>query len=149
MLGARALRKKIIQPRIGRVDYGAYRKTRLKKMTLLMLVFNLVALALGALSFFNFAYLPGWVHVARFSTIILVGFSLAGYMLEFPRLYIYGILTALAPPVGEFLYTTYGATHHGFPITFGITSGLMILTGLVILLRLLRKYPEIIQEGLE
>ena len=148
-LGIRVVRKKIIQPRIGMVKYGTYRKTRLKKMTLVMLVFNLLALTLGAMSFFNFADLPGWIHSVRLSILVLVGFSLAGYMLEFPRLYIYGVLTALAPLVGEFLYTTYGATHHGFPITFGFTSGLIILIGLVILLRLLREYPETIQEGLE
>ena len=148
-LGIRVVRKKIIQPRIGMVKYGAYRKTRLKKMTLVMLVFNLLALTLGAMSFFNFADLPGWIHSVRLSILVLVGFSLAGYMLEFPRLYIYGVLTALAPLVGEFLYTTYGATHHGFPITFGFTSGLIILIGLVILLRLVREYPETIQEGLE
>jgi len=148
-LGIREIRKKIIQPRVGVVEYGKYRKTRQKKLNLVILVFNLLVLVLGVLSFFNFADLPGWVHSIRLSAIILVGFSLAGYMLEFPRLYLYGILIALAPLVGEFLYITFHVPHHGFPITFGITSLFIILNGLGIFLRLLKAHPVISQEGLE
>lgn len=148
-LGVREIRKKIIQPRVGIVEYGKYRKTRQKKLNLTILVFNLLVLALGVASFFNFADLPGWVHPIRFSAVILVGFSLAGYMLEFPRLYFYGILIALAPLIGEFLYTTFHASHHGFPITFGIASLLIILYGLGTFLRLLKEHPVVSQEGLE
>ena len=78
-----------------------------------------------------------------------MGFSLAGYMLEFPHLYLYGILIALAPLFGEFLYFTYHVPHHGFPITFGITSALIILNGLGIFFRLLKEHPDISPEGLE
>jgi len=148
-LGVREIRKKIIQPRVGVVEYGKYRKTRQKKLNLIILVFNLLVLALGVASFFNFANLPGWVHPIRFSAVILVGFSLAGYMLEFPRLYFYGILIALAPLIGEFLYTTFHFSHHGFPITFGVASLLIILYGLGTFLRLLKEHPVVSQEGLE
>ena len=43
--------------------------------------------------------------------------------------------------VGEWLYTNRGASHHGFPITFGITAGIIILTGLATLVRLVLKHP--------
>ena len=148
-LGVREIRKKIVQPRVGVVEYGTYRKTRQKKLNLVILVFNLLVLALGVASFFNFADLPGWVHPIRFSAVILVGFSLAGYMLEFPHLYLYGILIALAPLFGEFLYVTYLVPHHGFPITFGFTSLFIILYGLGTFLRLLKEHPVVSQEGLE
>ena len=148
-LGVREIRKKIIHPRIGVVEYGKYRKTRQKKLNIVILVFNLLVLVLGVLSFFNFADLPAWIHPVRFSAVILIGFSLAGYMLEFPHLYLYGILIALAPLFGEFLYITFHVPHHGFPITFGITSVLIILNGLGIFLRLLKAHPVISQEGLE
>lgn len=148
-LGMREIRKIIIQPRVGVVEYGKYRKTRQKKLNLIILVFNLLVLVLGVLSFFNFADLPGWVHSIRLSAIILVSFSLAGYMLEFPRLYLYGILIALTPLFGELLYFTFHVPHHGFPITFGITSLLIILNGLSIFLRLLREYPATTHERLE
>ncbi|NOQ40411.1 MAG: hypothetical protein GQ562_08845 [Anaerolineales bacterium] len=148
-LGVKEIRKKIIQPRVGVVEIGKFRKTRQKKLLFVILVFNLLALILGVLSFFNFADLPGWIHPVRFSAVILMGFSLAGYMLEFPHLYLYGILIALAPLFGEFLYFTYHVPHHGFPITFGITSALIILNGLGIFLRLLKAHPDISPEGLE
>jgi len=38
------------------------------------------------------------------------------------------------------------ATHHGFPITFGTSAGIMILVGLVIFVRLLRDNPIPIEE---
>jgi len=147
--GLRIFRKKIIQPRVGVVEYGKHRKTRLKKITLVIMVINVLALILGVVSFFYFSTLPGWFYSTQLSIIILVGFSLAGYMLEFPRLYLYGILAASAPTIGELLYTRLGVPHHGFPVTFGVAGGLMILCGLIILLRLLKKYPSSSGEGLE
>jgi len=65
-LGVREIRKKFIQPRVGIVEFGKYRKTRQKKLNLVILVFNLLVLAIGVASFFNFADLPGWVHPIRF-----------------------------------------------------------------------------------
>ena len=110
-------------------------------MNIVILVINIAALGLGILSFFQFARLPGWTISLRFSIILLVGFSLAGYMLEFPRLFIYGILIAAAPPIGEYLYQNLGYSHHGFPATFGFLALLLILTGTAIIIRILRKNP--------
>jgi len=53
----------------------------------------------------------------------------------------YGLLVFLSPLVGEWLSVNANAAHHGFPITFGITTSIMILIGTVILLRLLRDNP--------
>lgn len=147
--GVQEIRKKIIQPGVGVVEYGNYRKTRLKKLNLVILVLNLLSLILGVLPFFNLFDLPAWVHSARLSIVIMMGFNLAGYMLEFPRLYLYGILIALTPLFGELLYFTFHVPHHGFLITFGITSLLIILNGLSIFLRLLREYPATTHERLE
>jgi hypothetical protein len=47
----------------------------------------------------------------------------------------------VAPLVGEWLYQNYGAQHHGYPIVFGICSGVIILTGLVIFARFLKDNP--------
>lgn len=43
--------------------------------------------------------------------------------------------------IGEWLWTQGYATHHGFPITFGISAGIMILVGLAVFVRLLRDNP--------
>lgn len=140
--GFRAYRKRVVQPRIGKIQHGTYRKKRLKRLNIIILVFNLIALLLGILSFIQFKEVSGWIVSARFSIIILLGFSLAGYMLDFPRIYLYGILISTAPVVGEYLYQYHGFSHHGFPVTFGFLSFVLIVTGLFILIRLLKKYPS-------
>jgi hypothetical protein len=148
IFGLRAYRKKVVQPRVGRIQYGTFRKKRLRRLNRIILVFNLIALILGLLSFIQFTELSGWIISARFSIILLIGFSLAGYMLEIPRIYLYGILISAAPMVGEYLYQNLGFSHHGFPITFGFLSAVLVLTGLVILVSLLKKYPAQNQEHL-
>lgn len=137
----RAYRKKVIWPRVGTMIYGNYRKKKMMRLNIIMLVFNMLALILGLFSFFNFSALSGWAPSAGFSMIMLIGFSTAGYMLDMPRLYLYAILIAAAPVIGEYLYRNFGASHHGFPITFGSLSAALVTTGLIILIRLLDKYP--------
>ena len=142
----RVVRKKIIQPRVGIMKYGPYRKTRLKRTNLLMLIFNTAALILGFVSFLNFSSLPSWIIPARFSIIHLIGFSLAAYMLEYPRLFLYGIISSLAVPVGEFLYTNFQVPHHGLPLTFGVISGALFLMASITIWRIIKIKPMTAQE---
>ena len=139
--GFRAFRKKVVHPRVGKIQYGTYRKKRMTRLNIIILVFNLIALLLGVLTFIQFKEVSGWIVSARFSIIILLGFSLAGYMLDFPRIYLYGILISAATVVGDYLYQIQGFSHHGFPVTFGFLSAVLVATGLIILIRLLKKYP--------
>jgi hypothetical protein len=140
-LGIWLIRKHVVTPRVGKVKFGSWRKARLVKFNIVMFVMLFLSLVLGILSFLNFETIPGMMIAARFSLIFLLGFSVAAYFLEFSRLYIYGVLTALSPLVGEWLYVNLRAPHHGFPITFGITAILAILTGAVLFLRLLQEHP--------
>jgi hypothetical protein len=89
-----------------------------------------VALGLGILSAVRFDSVPGWMHTARFCLIMLIGFSVAAYFLDFKRLYLYAVLIALSPVAGEWLWVHRHVPHHGFPVTFGITSMVIILIGL-------------------
>jgi hypothetical protein len=107
-----------------------------------MLIAGIAALILGILSALSFSAVPGWMHTARFSLIILIGFCVAAYFLDLAGLYLYGVLIALAPLIGDVLYVYLGVPHHGYPITFGLTAGFLILVGLVKLVRLLRTYPR-------
>lgn len=135
------LRKYVVIPRIGVVSFGRARKKRLIKFNIVMLVVLSVGLILGIVSFRE-STTQGWVHNLRFIAIVLVCSGIAAYFLGFVRLYIYGILVALSIPVGEWLYLNAGVPHHGFPVTFGITAGIMIITGVILLSRLLRKNPR-------
>ena len=135
----RTIRTKLINPRIGEIEFSPSRKKKMLRANYVMLAVNLIALVLGILSFIQFNHLPGWVHTARFSLVILIGFSLAGYLLDFSRAYLYGLMLAAAPLTGEYLYQNFGASHHGFPITFGFVAGILFLIGLIKMISLLMK----------
>ena len=135
------LRKFVVLPRVGQVQFGQARKARLGKLTFVMLGINVVALILGILAAIFFSRVPGQLISLTFGLLLLAGFSLAAYSLDFNRLYVYGLFAGFAPPLGEWLYNSRLASHHGFPITFGAIAAGMILVGLILFLRLLRTYP--------
>ena len=137
-LGLRIIRKSQLKPRIGQVEFGSYRVKRLKNLNLIILVFNLAAFALGLLAFFNVFNVPGGLPL---SILLLIGFSLGGYMVESPRFYLYGIFSAITPLVGEYLYNNHGFSHHGFPVVFGILAGGMILYGVFRMITIIRDFP--------
>ncbi|HEY44615.1 MAG TPA: hypothetical protein G4O11_11600 [Anaerolineae bacterium] len=135
------VKKHVITPRVGIVKFGQWRVTRMMRFNAGMVLALTVFLLLGILSLVQFGSIPGWIHTARFSLIFLITFCAAAYFLDFTRLYIYGVIIALSPLIGEVLYVYLKASHHGFPITFGITAGLIILTGLVLFIRFLQDNP--------
>ena len=135
------MRRNVLTPRVGRVKFGTYRKTRLIRFNVIMVVLLTLSLGLGILSFVRFDAVPGWVHSARFSLVFLISFSLAGLFLDFPRLFLYGVLVAIAPLIGELLYQYLKVSHHGYPVTFGFISTLMILIGVTRFIRLIHTHP--------
>ncbi len=134
------LRKYVVKPRLGTVKFGPARTRRLMHFSLVMLVVNILALALGIVAALN-PTLVGSMAPIALGVMILAGLSLMAYFLDYPILYVYGVLLALAPPVGEWLWRNKLVAHHGFPVTFGILAALMILIGLVKFVALLRRYP--------
>jgi len=139
-LGIRLIQKYVIIPRIGQVKFGALRVTRLKKFTLIMFIINFLALGLGVIAAFSFKQ-AGIKYPIILGITLLLGFSLAAYFLDMNRLYLYGMLTVPGPLVGEWLWQSGLASHHGYPVVFGFVSGVMIITGLVLLVLLLKRNP--------
>jgi hypothetical protein len=137
----RLVRKKVVEPRIGIVRFGPTRVSKLKRFSLIMLVFNFIVLGLGIWAAFSIERTSGQAIPYMFSLIMLAGFSLAAFFLEFNRLYLYGLLVGLAPVVGEWLWNNANASHHGWPITFGVVSGIMILVGCALFIHMLRSNP--------
>jgi hypothetical protein len=135
------IRKYVVSPRIGVVKFGPARKAKLAKLSIVMLVVNVVALILGFVAAMRFESVPGQMILTIFGLLLLIGFSMAAYFLDFNRLYVYGLLVGLSPLVGEWLYSHGKAAHHGVPVTFGVSAGIMILAGLVVFVHLLRNNP--------
>lgn len=135
------LKRNVVRPRLGIVKFGPARTGRMMRFTLGMLVINVIALILGTIFALRPGVITGITPTHILGIVLLIGFSAAGYFLDFPRLYLYGLLIFIGTPIGEWLYTNYKATHHGFPIVFGSISALMILTGLALFVRFLNTNP--------
>jgi hypothetical protein len=135
------VRKYVVDPRVGAMKPGPARRVKLARFTVVMLVANAVALLVGVAFALNYRSVPGQVIGIVFGMLLLGGFSVAGYFLGIGRLYAYGLLVGLCPPVGEWLWSRGLAAHHGFPITFGTAAGVIILVGVGIFIRLLLQNP--------
>ena len=140
-------RKYVVSPRIGQATFGVMRKKKLRTFTLIMLILNILMFVAGLVVALVVDLQDrvqiGWLISLALGLFVLMGFSLAGYLLDTPRFYLYGLMLLIAPPVGEWLYQQHGFTHHGYPVVFGFSAGVMMLTGLVLFLRLLKNNPRI------
>jgi hypothetical protein len=139
------IRRRVVTPRIGSVKWGEMRKKKLRTWTTILLVINVIFLFLGVVSFFR-PIASGYTVSIGFSVTVLILFTAAGYMLDFGFLYVYGILIALAIPVGEWLYQNAGFSHHGFPVVFGTFSGIMFVRGLYKIITLVKETPLQVEE---
>lgn len=135
------LRKNVVALRLGTVTFSQKRQQKIKKTTRTMLFVNVLVLTIGLITALSTGDLASRWPLIIVSGLILLGFSLAAYMLDYPRLYFYGILLFVAPLLGEWLSTNYGISHHGFPLVFGVASGLILLIGLIQFLRMLTIKP--------
>ena len=140
----RWVRKHLVIPRIGVMKGGAIRRRKLSIFSLVMLAINVIFFVLASV----FALTPvgtGWSSALRFGgmfgVMLLISFSITGYFLDLPRLYLYGLMLALAMPVGEWLYRMFGVPHHGFPVVFGFSAAILFLVGVVRFVILLNDNP--------
>jgi len=137
-------KRRITVPRIGRVRFGPKRKRRLSKVRVVLAVSVLVGAALfvagpvltGKLSrsmTFEFILPAGWVVNC------LVVFSLMAYFLDFSRLYLIGVLYALAVPL-DVVQRELSSIDLTF-VAFGFPAAVILLMGAVVFVRFLRKCP--------
>jgi hypothetical protein len=144
-------RKYMVAPRIGTVSFARPRREKIARFTMLMLIVNSLAAVLGIIVVVLINQRAGTEAVRPLGLVIqfilglflLVGFSLSAYLLEYARLYFYGLLLFAAPFGGEWLSVNYGAAHHGYPITFGIAAAVIVVVGVLTFLRLLRDNPPL------
>jgi hypothetical protein len=133
----RVVQVRVIQPRIGTVEFARPRRQRLAALSVIMLVVNVIALIVGVVASTRAPVVDGRVVSLGMSLAILVAFSLSAYLLEIPRVFFYGLLLAIAPPVGEVLFSRGYASHHGFPVVFGACATVILVSGIVRFIRFL------------
>lgn len=136
----RWLRVHVVNPRIGTVKYGPIRRKKITAFVIVMLILNILFLLLGLVAF-TIPSESGWRFILPFGAMVMMLFSLGGYFLDLKRLYVYGLMLALAAPAGEWLYQTYKVPHHGYPVTYGLSALIIFLVGLVKFITLVRNNP--------
>jgi len=143
----RVVRHRIIAPRVGTVRFGADRQQRLRRLGIVMVVVNVIAAGLGVVAFIGVQL--DWIDLGNGSIgyplllgiTILIGFSVAAAVTGIPRYYLYGLLLAVAPLVGEWLWRQGHATHHGYPVVFGAAAAIIFITGMVRFTAIVRSHP--------
>jgi hypothetical protein len=132
-------KRKITIPRMGHVKFGPKRQKRKKELVLflsLIVIINLIIFLLSTFDIIEF----GWLPVLNILMIALP-ISIVAYLLDFRRLYAYGLL------IGVSIYASIELEWLlGFPLTpiifFGIAGLVMIICGIYFLINFLRKYPS-------
>jgi hypothetical protein len=135
----------ITVPRIGTVVFGPRGRARLTKAQILLAiscVSGLAAFLLIASTVANAsARQPVMDYIVPiFWTVnMLVLFSLAAYFLNYRRLYIIGFLYAIAVPADKIMRQL---LHIELSVVaFGVPAMIILIIGVVVLVRFLRKYP--------
>lgn len=82
------IRKHVVIPRVGTVNFGPVRQTKLMRFTVVMLVMNVIAFVLGLIAAISYGRVPGQAYGIFLGMTLLLGFSLAAYFLDFSRLYL-------------------------------------------------------------
>lgn len=136
------LKRSVVAPRLGAVKLITKRRKKISVALGILNVFLLLGILVGAF-FVRLAELDiDWLAPLTFMLILLVGFSVAAWIFRQYRFYLYGALCTLSFTGGELLYRFAGANHHGLPITFGISSFLVVFTGILLFVNFIRKYPK-------
>ncbi|MCJ7813778.1 hypothetical protein MUP95_10740, partial [bacterium] len=135
---------KITVPRIGFMKASKPRRKKVSSLVWLLLFLFVI----GILSGMFYLYISKridqikWFFPALFCFIFFLSFSAASFLLNVYRFLIYGIIIAVLIPVGEILFSKGYLSHHGYPVIFGITTTIIIFTGIGKLVTFIKKYPK-------
>lgn len=135
------LKRRITLPRTGLVLLLKKKQTKLSLILLLVNVLLFVILA-GSYAF----QIPIWEVFGSYQLsvplglIFLIMFTVSGALLKAPRFYLYGILVMVTFVLFEHLYNLGVVKEHGIPAAGFISGGLIVGSGLLILVGFIRKY---------
>ena len=130
------------------IKFANKRKTKMVKLSFFFSILLIIGLFTGQL-FLSFSQneFVKWTAPAFLILLMLSSFSVTGYLLNISRLFIYGIMITFLGTIGEILFWRSIVTHHGYPLVFGIPCGTMIITGIILLIHFVKKYPLEVADG--
>ena len=146
VIGMAALwaRKRITYPRMGYVRFSPQREARTKRSRIAAGIAVLATMLLGVILFALVATngLPQWLDawladyfLVAFAVMVGAIIAVGAFMVGVARFYAYAVLVFAAFVAAQFFDTS-----AGLPVT--ITAGVIVLCGLAVLTRFLRKYPR-------
>ena len=138
-------RRRIVVPRLGQVKFLSERQTKTKRSILIAMVTLTFTMLLGVVFFVLFSTnsMPRWLDIwmgdyffTAFGSVLAILVAAAAYVVGVWRYYIYAALTFVAYVIANTLRPN---DMEGIPIL--IAGGIILISGVVILVRFLRKYP--------
>jgi hypothetical protein len=140
-------KKRFTAPRIQNVGITEYPESIRRRKLVVLLIFGLfvLMLVLGLLLFRNLLDMPAWMK-SNFSllavilpaVLVIFGLSLLGWASGQKRMYIYAGIAAL--------FFIFGYSFDiGFNLLLLIWGGVVFITGCVLLVRFIRKYPALVK----
>ncbi len=143
-------KKLITVPRMGRVKFGPKRKAKLNWVRVVLFISVLVGAGVFVAGLAVRSNRPEWlngtfVFPAAWMVNAMVVFSLGAYFLDFNRLYLIGVMYALAVPL-DIMFRQFTDIDLSF-IAFGAPAMVILIIGLVVFTRFLRDYPLLPEEA--
>ncbi len=137
-------KKFITIPRMGLVEFGPKRKSKLSVMLTIVSVTLFLSLLLGVLFFTDSipSELATGISIPVIAWVVLciVVFSVAAYFLNLSRLYAYGVLFAVTLPVRIILKQIPNLRGISLGAYF-VSASIILLIGTTLLIRFLRDHP--------
>ena len=134
--------KRIITiPRIGVIEPSPKMERRLTNLAVFLIVLGLVAFVGILLTRAAGSTMIGDYSLGILGLVLAAGVALLAYLLNAARLYIYAVILFVSFAGGEILAKTV-TTFDAFALSVIVGGGLILLSGIVVLVRFLRKYPR-------
>ena len=139
-------KKYLTIPRIGVVKFDQKRRKTRKKMVLMYAILVPITILVVILTLINMfpgnfgSAMNGYAVPVGAGIFAIVILSLSAYLIDFPNMYIYGIIIGFGIPIMEILQRTIGPPFDSL-ITFGVTGIILLIIGLTTLIRFIQKYP--------
>jgi hypothetical protein len=136
----------ITVPRLGRVKFTGRRKIQIKRTRLILTASVLVGIIAFLVTVYVLKFRPAWFNFeVMIGTLwvvnVLAVFGLAGYWLQFKRLYLVGAMYAISVPLDMYITKTFDVDIALY--TFGIPALVILVVGTVVLVRFIRSTPPL------